>query len=135
MSARCCLPLLLLVVVSPLRPAALPSASCAQRVPLTLRLGQGIPLPRSFSNPISSAVIFSFRMEANPLFGPSHTVGDTIRVDAHNGVTLSEALVYPTHLRTPLGGAHVVISALTNRTGNTVVGTCDYTAFACRASR
>ncbi len=125
MSARCLLPLLALAV-NPLRPAALPSASCAQRVPLTLRLGQGIPLPRSFSNPTDSAVIFSFRMEANPLFGPAHTVGDSIRVDSHNGLTLSEALVYPTHLRTPLGGARVVISALTDRTGNTVVGTCDY---------
>jgi hypothetical protein len=42
-------------------------------------------------------------MEANPLFGPAHTVGDSIRVDSHNGVTLSEAPVHPTHLRTPLG--------------------------------
>ncbi len=65
-------------------------------------------------------------MEANPLCGPAHTIGDSIRVAAHNGVILSEAPVHPTHLRTPFGGAHVVISVLTDRTGNTVVGTCDY---------
>ena len=120
------LPLFFLLAAGAMRPASLPSVSCAQHAPLTLRLGQGIPLPRSFSNPTSSAVIFSFRMEANALFGPAHTIGDSIRVDAHSGVTLSEASVYTTHLRTPLGSAHVVISALTDRTGNTVVGTCDY---------
>ncbi|HEY6990013.1 MAG TPA: hypothetical protein VH369_16575 [Bryobacteraceae bacterium] len=117
---------ILLVAAGSLRPAALPSVPCAQHAPLTLRLGQGIPLPRSFSNPTSSAVTFSLRMEANPLFGPAHAIGDSVRVAAHSGVTLSEAPVHPTHLRTPLGGAHVVISVLTDRTGNTAVGTCDY---------
>ncbi|HVS82485.1 MAG TPA: hypothetical protein VHE60_12210 [Pyrinomonadaceae bacterium] len=103
-----------------------PSAVCtSQPTALTLELGQGIPLPRLFSNPTASSVTFIITMQGNSLFGPTHEVG-RVTLDAKTGQTSSSASIHPTGLRTPVGSDHVVINVTTDKTGNEVVGQCDY---------
>lgn len=103
-----------------------PSAVCtSQLTPLTLEVGQGIPLPRSFSNPTSSSVTFSIAMLANSIFGPAHGVG-RVTLASRTGQTSSSPTIHPTGLRTPVGFARVQIIVTTNRTGSEVVGRCDY---------
>jgi hypothetical protein len=103
-----------------------PSAVCtSQLTPLTLKVGQGIPLPRTFSNPTSSSATFSITMQANSIFGPAHEVS-RVTLTPGTGQTSSTPTIHPTGLRTPVGFARVAIIVTTNRTGGEVVGRCDY---------
>lgn len=103
-----------------------PSATCtSQLTPLTLELGQGIPLPRMYSNPTGNRVIFIITLKASSLFGMAREVS-RVNVPAHSGLTMSAAPAHPTFLHTPLTSARVVFEVTTNRTGNEIVGRCDY---------
>lgn len=103
-----------------------PSAVCTSRLtPLTLEVGQGIPLPRTFSNPTSSSVTFSITMQANAIFGPAHEIS-RVTLAPRTGQTSSSPTIHPTGLRTPVGFARVAIIVTTNRTGGEIVGQCDY---------
>jgi len=103
-----------------------PRAICTlQLTPLTLELRQGIPLPRTFSNPTANRVTFIITMRANALFGPLHEL-TRLSLAAKTGQQLSEPLVHPTGLRTPVGTARVIIDITTDRTGSEIIGQCDY---------
>jgi hypothetical protein len=102
-----------------------PGAFCTtSRADLDLRLGGGIPLPHDYSNPTSSTVKFTLRMTANRFFGPAHDIG-SVTLPPETGRT--DAAVELTSLHTPLGEGDVSIEVRTDRTGDQVVGRCDYT--------
>lgn len=106
--------------------AQTPRASCTDGLTgLAIKLGDGIPLPRQYSNPTSQSVTFTLTMESNPIFGPRHVVRRKT-IPAHMGESMSESPVHFTWLRTPVGKTRVTINITTNRTGATVVGSCDY---------
>jgi hypothetical protein len=103
-----------------------PSADCTTFItPIVIELGQGVPMPRTFSNPTDNSVTFKVTMLANPFFGPAREV-DRVTVAPRSGSTQSEPPRYPTSLRTPLTTARLVFEVTTNHTGADVVGRCDY---------
>lgn len=107
------------------RQQAQPSAVCTSELTqVVIELGQGIPLPRNYSNPTGNHVTFKVTMLPNSFFGMAREITQ-VGVAAHSGVTMSEA-AHPTGLHTPLGSARVVFEVTTNRTGADIVGRCDY---------
>lgn len=105
---------------------AQPSAGCtASLTPLSLELGKGIPLPRRYSNPTGERVRFTVSIASSRLFGPAHPVA-SMTLGPRQGTTLSESPIHPTALRTPMGTEDVSLLVTTDRTGNAIVGRCDY---------
>lgn len=106
--------------------AQMPGTSCPdQIVPLTISVGDRIPLPKSFSNPTGRRVEFTVTMLANPIFGPSRVV-QTVTLDAGTGRTASEPPIYPTTINTPTRTALIEFEVTTNRNDHGVVGNCRY---------
>ena len=103
---------------------AQPSASCtAGLTRLDVRIGGGIPLPSTFSNPTSSTVRFTVRLAKSWFFGPARDIG-TATLPPHTGRIGPQAV--PTFLHTPLGVGNVVIEVRTDHTGAEIVGRCNY---------
>ncbi|MEJ7733769.1 MAG: hypothetical protein WKG00_31810 [Polyangiaceae bacterium] len=94
-------------------------------VDLTIELGDGVPLPKQYTNGSGSEATITGTMNDNALFGPAHEVTQ-VTLGAHTGTILSEAPVVPTSSITPLGSAHVVVDFTSSDTGSTVLATCDY---------
>jgi hypothetical protein len=110
--------------VVPLQAAGSPSAVCTNGLTrLDRQLGGSIPLPSGFSNPTSSTVRFTMRLAGSSFFGPAR---DVASVTLAAGVGRTYAGVLPTFLHTPLGVGNVVIEVRTDRTGDQVVGRCEY---------
>lgn len=104
--------------------AADPSAQCPAS-PIEVRIGQGVPLLRTFSNPLNKSVTFTVTMLGNPVFGPPRVV-QQVTLAAHRGQTSSDSPVWPTGLRTPAGPARIRYDVTTNRTGARVVTSCEF---------
>ena len=103
-----------------------PSAICTNGLTaLTREIGEGIPLPRQFSNPTSREVQFTVTMRANPIFGRSRVVLRRT-LPAGLGTTMSEPPVMRTGLWTPVRKGRVIFDVTSSATGNKVVGQCDY---------
>lgn len=103
-----------------------PSATCTDGLTaLTREIGQGIPLPRGFSNPTSSDVTFTVTMRANPIFGPGRVVLQK-SVPKGLGVTMSEPPIMPTGLWTPVRKGRLIFDVRSSATGSRIVGQCDY---------
>jgi hypothetical protein len=107
--------------------AALPGATCTNgTVALRLELGEGIPLPHSYSNPVQSTVTFTLKMNANKFFGPAHIVGT--QTLSPNRTVSTPGRVVPTTTGTPVGTDRVIIEVTlpVGLSGSIVVARCDY---------
>lgn len=103
-----------------------PSATCTDGlVAQSLQLGDGLALPKSYSNPTSRQVEFTTIMRANRFFGPERVVG-RLTLPAGTGRTSSVAPVIQTSPTTPMGTGRVTIDVVTDRPADGVVGSCSY---------
>lgn len=115
-----------LIVASYSAWAQIPTTSCPDEiVPLTIAVGEGIPLPKTFSNPTNRRVNFTVTMQDNIFFGPERTVLE-LSLEARTGRTMSVAPIYPTTLNTPVRSGMVVFNVTTDNADHGVIGQCRY---------
>ncbi len=90
MTKRLFLVLFIFQVAATAVQAQAPSATCTNELtPLELDLGDGIPLPNSYSNPTNRTVEFAAVMRANAFFGPERVVSK-VSLPPGTGRTMSE---------------------------------------------
>ncbi len=91
---------------------------------IEIRLGEGVPLPVSYSNPTDDDVTFTVTMNTNVFFGTGREVHRTV-VPAGMGV-LTPGRVVPTAYGSAIGKDHVILEVRSDATGNAVLARCDF---------
>jgi len=93
--------------------------------PLTLELGECLPVGSGYGNASSSDVTFTVTMNTNKFFGPEHVIY-THEQPANTGVHWTANKVVCSTYSMPIGTDTVIITVTSSTTGPSVIAQCSY---------
>ncbi len=96
-----------------------------ETVPITIELGQGLPLPRQYKGSNNEDTTIRGTMLENSIFGLERIVFSRF-LPEDTGVNMSENPIIPTSPSTPIDTDQVLVEFTSDATGDTVLATCDY---------